>query len=101
MHEICSNMNVTNSDSIFQQKAIQLSNCSNSIVQLMTKTITHNGNTKSSSHQIKETKLAIVRTTLPVILNVMAEEGACLFVNATAAAHKKKPNIRLWLLSHL
>ena len=34
MHGICSNIKVTISDAIFQQKAIQLSNWSNSIVQL-------------------------------------------------------------------
>ena len=45
-HGICSNIKVTNSESIFQQKAIQLSNCSNSIVQLKRKTITHGEGTK-------------------------------------------------------
>ena len=37
-------------NSIVQFEAIQLSNCSNSIVQLMKNTFIHSGNTKSSSH---------------------------------------------------
>ena len=61
----------------------------------MTKTITQNEDTNSSSHQIKKTKLGTVRTTLPVISNVIAEEEACLSVKATAAAHKNNPTIRL------
>ena len=67
----------------------------NSIVQLKIKTVKQNGNTKSTSHQIKKTKLATVGSTLPVILNMMTEEGACLSVNATADAHKKKPTVLL------
>ena len=45
-HGICSNLKVTNNESLFQQKAIQLSNWSNSIVQLKTKTFTHGEGTK-------------------------------------------------------
>ena len=81
---------------------IQFSNKSNSIVQLKQfnssieeKNITQNGNTKSTSHQIRETKLSTVKTTLPVISNVIAEEEACLSVNTTAAAYKNNPTIRL------
>ena len=43
----------------------------------------------------RKSKLVTVGFTLPVITNVMAGKGACSSVNATAAAHKKKPTVRL------
>ena len=67
----------------------------NSIVQLKRKTFTQYGNTKGTSHQTKKTTRSTVGTTLPVISNVLGEEGACLSVNSTAAAHKKKSSVRL------
>ena len=80
---------------------IQSSNKSNSIVQLKQfncsiekKNITQYGNTKSTLHQIRETKLPSVKTTSPVISNVIAEEEACLSVNNNAAAYKNYPTIR-------
>ena len=80
---------------------IQFSNKSNSIVQLKQfnssieeKNIIQYGNTKSTLHQIRETKLPSVKTTSPVISNVIAEEEACLSVNNAAAAYKNYPTIR-------
>ena len=54
-----------------------------------------NEGTKSTLQKMKKTKLATVGSTLPEISNVMAIEGSCPSVNATAAAHKKKPTVRL------
>ena len=65
---------------------IQFSNKSNSIVQFEKKNITQNGNTKSTSHQISDSMLPTIKTTLPVMSNVIAEEEACLSVNTIAAA---------------
>ena len=82
---------------------IQSSNKSNSIVQL--KQFNCSIDEKHQIHmvkaqtvfsqQIKKTKLSTVRTTLPVISNVIAKEEACLSVKATTAAHKNNPTIRL------
>ena len=80
---------------------IQFSNLSNSIVQLKQfnssieeKNIIQYGNTKGTLHQIREPKLPSVKTTSPVISNVITEEEACLSVNNTAAAYKNYPTIR-------
>ena len=55
--------------------------CSNSIVQLKRKTYMYTVEAQNISlHQIKKTKLSTVRTTLPVISNVIAEEEACFTV---------------------
>ena len=93
-HGICSSIEVTNSDSILQHKAIQLSNLKQFNCSIEEKNIIQYGNTKSTLHQIRETKLPSVKTTSPVISNAIAEEEACLSVNNTAAAYKNDPTIR-------
>ena len=85
---------MTNSDSISQHKAIQLFNLKQFNCLIEKKNIIQYGNTKSTLHQIRETKLPSVKTTSPVISNVIAEEEACLSINNNAAAYKNYPTIR-------
>ena len=73
---------MTNNDSISQHKAIQLSNLKQFNCSIEKKNIHLHivEGQNSYSHQIKKTKPSTVRTTLPVITNVIAEEEACLSV---------------------